>query len=63
MSHYIMRPLTSAQTEQVIALLQSSASSREIQAQTGVSKSEVASLAKEVVPDKENKPAGRSQKL
>jgi transposase len=59
----IMRPLTSSQKDNVLALLQTSASTREISAQTGVSKSKVASLAKEAFPDKENLPAGCPRKL
>jgi hypothetical protein len=58
-----MRPITSSQTDNVLSLLQTSASFRQISAQTGVSKSKVASIAKEVYPDKENHKAGRPTKL
>ena len=63
MSHYIMRPLTSAQKNNALSLLNTNASTREIQAQTGVSKSKVATLAREALPDKENLPAGHPRKL
>ena len=58
-----MRPLTSSQKDNVLSLLHSGASTREISAQTGVSKSKIASLAKEALPDKESHPAGHPRKL
>jgi transposase len=58
-----MRPLTSTQKDDVLSLLQTSASTREISAQTGVSKSKIASLKQEAFPDKENHPAGCPKKL
>ncbi|KAF5327981.1 hypothetical protein D9758_017675 [Tetrapyrgos nigripes] len=58
-----MRPITSTQKDNILSLLQTSASSREISAKTGVSKSKIASLAKEMYPDKENHQAGRPRKL
>jgi hypothetical protein len=58
-----MRPLTSTQYDNILSLLQTTASFREISAQTGVSKSKIASIAKEAYPDKENHSAGRPKKL
>ena len=58
-----MRPITSTQLDNVLSLLQTSSSTRDISAQTGVSKSKVASLAKEVIPDKKNHSAGHPKKL
>ncbi|KAF5341449.1 hypothetical protein D9758_014733 [Tetrapyrgos nigripes] len=58
-----MRPITSTQKDNVLSHLQTGASSREISAQNGVSKSTVASLAKEMYSDKENHKAGRPKKL
>jgi hypothetical protein len=59
----IMRPLTSTQKDNVLSLLNTNASTRKIAAQTGVSKSKVATIAKEAYPDKENLPAGCPKKL
>ena len=58
-----MRHITATQLGNILSLLQTTASTREIAPQTGVSKSKIASLAKEVVPDKENHPAGCPKKL
>ena len=58
-----MKPLTPSQKDNVLSLLHTGASTREISAHTGVSKSKIASLAKEALPDKESHPAGRPKKL
>src|ERR1700761_9079222 len=58
-----MKPITFTQLDNVLSLLQTSSSTREIPAQTGISKSKIAFLAKEVVPDKENHQAGCLKKL
>src|SRR5580698_27207 len=58
-----MKPLTPSQKDNVLSLLHTGASTREISAHTGVSKSRIASLAKEALPDKESHPAGRPKKL
>ena len=59
----LMKPLTSTRNDNVLSLLKTSTSYRKIAAQTGVSKSKVAVLAKEAYPDKENLPAGHHKKL
>src|ERR1044072_6562204 len=60
---FTMRPLSSAKHTQVLSLLSSGLSSRDIEHQTGVSKSTVSRIAKNYQPDKENHPGGRPQKL
>ena len=59
----LIKPLTSTEKDNVLSLLKTSTSYRKIAAQTGVSKSKVAVLAKEAYPDKENLPAGHPKKL
>ena len=59
----LMKPVTSTQKDNVLSLLKTSTSYRRIAAQTGVSRSKVAVLAKEAYPAKENLPAGCPKKL
>ena len=59
----LIKPLTSTQKDNVLSLLETSTSYRKIAAQTGVSKSKVAVLAKGAYPDKENLPVGHPKKL
>jgi transposase len=58
-----MRPISAAQRDNVLSLLSSGLSTRDIAAQTGVSKSKVSNIAKEYEPDKENLQGGRRRKL
>ncbi|KIJ45385.1 hypothetical protein M422DRAFT_251158 [Sphaerobolus stellatus SS14] len=58
-----MRPLSVATRTQVLSLLSSGLSSRDIEHQTGVSKSTVSRIAKDYQPDKENHPGGCLRKL
>ena len=58
-----MKPITFTQLDNVLSLFQTSSSTGEISAQTGISKLKIASLAKEVVPDTENHQAGCLKKL
>ncbi|KIJ35406.1 hypothetical protein M422DRAFT_262369 [Sphaerobolus stellatus SS14] len=59
----IMIPLSAAKHNQVLSLLSSGLSSRDIKHQNGVSKSTVSEVAREYEPDKENHPGGHPQKL
>lgn len=58
-----MRPISNSQKQNVLSLIAHGYSSRQIQEKTGVSKSKVASIIKEVQPDKENLLKGRPKKL
>ena len=58
-----MRPITSTQKDNVFSLFHTPASFREISAWTGVSNAKIASMAKELVPDKKNNNVGQLSKL
>jgi hypothetical protein len=58
-----MKSITSAQLDKVLSLLSSGLSTRAVASQTGVSKSKVALIHKEMGPNKENVPAGHPSKL
>src|SRR5687767_14587029 len=58
-----MRPISSAQHFSVISLLKEGYSYRQIQARTGLGRSTVGRISKEVEGDKENHPGGRPSRL
>jgi len=59
----IMRPLSTAKHNQVLSLLSSGLSTKDIEHQAGGSKYTVSKVTREYEPDKENHPGGRPQKL
>lgn len=61
--HSTMRSIPSAQQDNIITLLTSGHSNRAVASQTGVSRTKVANIAKEMLPDKENLRGGRPTKL
>ena len=61
--HSTMKSITSAQQDQIISLLTSGHSTRAVAFLTGVRKSKVANLAKEMLPNKENLQGGHLSKL
>ena len=58
-----MRPIPTDKHQTIISLLQSGHSCRQIASKTGISKSTVGRIAKEVEPNKENITTGRPAKL
>lgn len=54
-----MKSISSAKQDLIISLLNSGLSTRAVASQTGVSKSKVCNIAKEMLPNKENLKAGR----
>jgi len=58
-----MRSISSAQRDNILSLLSSGHSTRDIQKKTGVGRTTVSRITKEYQPDKENLPAGRPRKL
>src|SRR3954454_3564091 len=58
-----MRPLSTSQKQNILSLIPHGYSTGEIAGRTGVSKSKIAALMKEVQPDKENLKGGRPKKL
>lgn len=58
-----MKSISAADKSNIISLLSHALSSRKIASQTGISKSKVALIAKEVGSGKENNPGGRPKKL
>jgi transposase len=58
-----MRPISTAQRDNVLSLLSSGLSTRKIASQTGVSRSKVSMIAQEYEPDKENLGGGCPRKL
>lgn len=58
-----MKSISSAQLDNILSLLTSGHSVRDIQSLTGVSKSKVSNIAKEMLPNKENLRGGRPSKL
>jgi len=58
-----MKPTSAAQRASVASLLKDGYSLRQIQAKTGLGKSTVGRIGKELELDKENHPGGRPAKL
>jgi DNA-binding NarL/FixJ family response regulator len=58
-----MRSISTADENNIISLLSHGLSTKKIAAQTSISKSKVASVAKDLGSNKENQPGGRSKKL
>lgn len=58
-----MKAINPATLDKIVSLLSSGLSTRAVASETGVSKSKVALINKEMGPDKENLPAGRPSKL
>ena len=61
--HSPMKPISSANQDKILSLLSSGLSIRAVAFETGVSKSKVALIKKEMGPNKENLPAGHPPKL
>jgi transposase len=59
----IMRPVSAAQHNSVVSLLNEGYSHRQIQSRTGLGKGTVGRISKEVEGNKENHPGGRPSKL
>jgi len=58
-----MRSISTTDENNIISLLSHGLSTRKIAAQTGISKSKSASVAKDLDSNKENQPGGRPQKF
>ena len=58
-----MRPISAAQHDSVVSLLNEGYSHHQIQARTGLEKGTVGRISKEVEENKENHPGGRPSKL
>ena len=63
MPHSVMKPISTQQRDNILSLLASGHSSRDIAKRTGVCKSKVSKLAREYQPDKENLKGGCPKKL
>ena len=58
-----MRWISTIDKNNIISLLSHGLSTRKIEAHTGISKSKIALVAKDLVSNKENQPGGRPKKL
>ena len=59
----IIRPISAAQCDSVVSLLNEGYSHHQIQARTGLGKGTVGRISKEVEENKQNHPGGRPSKL